>query len=166
MQTILRKCPSLNELPCCAKKRTNVHQRIICHIPLGIFISSQGRGSAWKIFWASHPISVAVTWRRKRSLCGTKKASKMGAWEASTEANCISEYFSRSPAGLLRLFVTRWSNSLALDRSLYFFVIVIALTKAGTSEVVAADQMREMQMVRAQRPAQARTNKVYPPWVW
>lgn len=62
--------------------------------------------------------------------------------------------------------MTGWSNSLALDRSLYFFVIVIALTKAGTSEVVAADQMREMQMVRAQSPAQARTNKVYPPWVW
>lgn len=64
------------------------------------------------------------------------------------------------------LFVTRWSNTLALDKSLYFFVIVIALTKAGTSEVVAADQMREMQMVRAQSPAQARTSKIYPPWVW
>lgn len=35
------------------------------------------------------------------------------------------------------------------DRSLYFFVIAIALTKAGTSNVVAADQTREMQMVRA-----------------
>lgn len=87
-------------------------------------------------------------------------------WEVSTEGKCISECFSRSPAGLLRLLVTRWSNSLALEKSLYFFVIVIALTKAGTSEIVAADQMREMQMVRAQSPAQVRTSKVYPPWVW
>lgn len=95
----------------------------------------------------------------------SKENGSCETWEVNTEAKCISQYFSRSPAGLLRL-VTRWSNSLALDKSLYFFVIVIALTKAGTSEVVAADQTWKTQMVRAWSPAQARTGKVYPPWVW
>lgn len=62
--------------------------------------------------------------------------------EVSTEGKCSSEYWSGSPGGVLRLFVTRWANSLALDMLLHFFVTVIGLIKAGTSEAVAADQTR------------------------
>jgi len=98
-----------------------------------------------------------------------RKASKTRAARCegvSTEGKCSSEYCSGSPGRVLRRFVTRRSNFLALDMSLNFFATVIAVTKAGTSEVVATDQTREMQMVRAQSPVQARTNKVCPPWIW
>lgn len=47
--------------------------------------------------------------------------------------------------------VTRWSRS-GYVASFFFFVTVIALTKAGTSEVVAADQTGEMPMVKSPEP--------------
>lgn len=86
---------------------------------------------------------------RRRGPCCTKKASKKRAVrceeEVRTEGNCSSDSWQG-----LRL--SQGGLALATSLHFFFFVTVIALTKAGTSEVVAADPTGEMPMVKSPEP--------------